>query len=332
MKKIAIIGATGFASERMLPELRKSKKCKVTSILGRNEKTLKEIATRYKIKNIYLNIDKLIKENKCDAFYIATPPYLHLENIKKIAKTDSAILCEKPLASNLKESLEIKNILDKSKNHFVIGHHIRHQKAIIDIKSLIDKKEIGDVVSVYSQWGYQLDPLAPYAKWKLDRNLGGYSAVNDPGIHIIDLLNFLFGMPVSVFANGFSAKHKTTHDNVLAMLFYNDKNIIIESSQTLDSPSNNLFIYGTDGTIKIPNCFEQVYIPKIIIEKNKKKKIINYKPTYLYKNEMENLLGLSRKGVAGTSLRDGIENSLIMEAINESVKKGKIMSLNNFRQ
>ncbi len=329
MKKIAIIGAAGFAAEKMLPELSHSKSCRIVAILGRNAERLNEVAKMYAVDKVFIDIKEMLGADKYDAIYISTPPYLHLENIKELAKTDSAILCEKPIARNLKEAKKIKDSIGSEVKSFILGHHMRHQKAVLDIKRIIENKKIGDVISVYGQWGYQLDPLAPYAKWKLDRELGGYSVVNDPGIHIIDLMYLLFGLPTSVSANGFSAKYKTTCDNAMAQLNYADKTIIIESSQTMDCPNNNLIIYGTKGTIEVPECFSQVYIPKVIIKTTNDIREIKYEPTYLYKNEMENLLGLSEVGLPGTNIDEAIEEMKILEMINISLEKKRTVFLSD---
>lgn len=315
MKKIAIIGATGFASERMIPEFSTSTIGKIAAIEGRDEEALKKIAKQYGIANTFTDIDEMLKADKYDAIYIATPPFLHTENIKQVIPTGTAILCEKPITLSLKDALEVEKLMQENNTVFMVGHHIRHQKAISDLKNVLDSKEIGDIISVSGAWGYQLDPNAHYAKWKLDPSKGGPNVMYDPGIHAIDLFYVLFGMPNKIMSTGLSILYPTTKDNMTAILSYNLMEATITCSQTETNPKNDLIIIGAKGTIEIPNAFAQEYIKEIHIKTIESDRMISYEPTLLYKNEMENLLGEKPVRFPGTTLNEAIEEMKILSEI-----------------
>ncbi len=307
MKKIAVVGATGFATERMLPELMRSKICKVTAICARDATVLRRVAQRFSIPYIFTDLAEMLAADTYDAVYIATPPFLHKNNIKYVMETDTPILCEKPVVTTLKDARFIEKMMSKNKSAFMIGHHIRHQKAIKDLKRLVDKKVIGDIVYAQGQWRYSLDSTAHYATWKLKAELGGKSVMYDSGIHVVDIFYALFGIPNKVSLHGFSQLGSNVFDNETLVLQYKSMTGIINASQTIPSANNDLILYGTNGTIYIPEAFSQTFIKQIRITKtNGKMKIINYKPTLLYKNEMESLVSGKTIGVPGTTLAEAI--------------------------
>lgn len=321
MYKIAIIGATGFASERLLPEIKNHKKIEISAAQARDINKLKKIKNEYAIKNIYTDINLMLKE-KYDLIYIATPPFLHLDCVKKCIESKNVknILCEKPLVLNEKDLNYIKNI--KNKNcRLVLGHQIRNQRSVEDLKEIIKEKIIGNILFVSGEWSYQLDKKASHSVWKLDKNKGGTSAMGDSGIHVIDLIYFLFGQPKKVRSFGTSVLGKTI-DNAYSVLEYKDKEILIKASQTIKNPKNDLLIIGTNGYINIENCFSQTFIKKIkIVLSNKKVEIKKYKKTFLYKNEVENILGITKEKYNSTTLKDAVRETELLLKINNQLKK-----------
>ncbi len=323
--KIGIIGATGFATEKMLPQLQYSTTCEVIAILGRNEEKIKQVAKEFGVKNSFTDLNEMLQANIYDLVYIATPPYLHLKDIKTCLESGRVknILCEKPIVLTADELTELSELASQYPTvNIFVGHHIRHQKSMKDLKQLLEEKTIGDIISAEGSWGYMLDPNAPYAVWKLDQAKGGTSVMGDPGIHIIDIMFALFGAPNNIQTTGTSDVHKTTIDNVTATFEYENMRATVHASQTALNPKNDLIIIGTNGRIEIPNCFSQTYIPEIHIVTARGTEIKSYEETFLYKNEVENILGMYTDGLPATNLQEGITETKTLLDINEQVVKG----------
>jgi predicted dehydrogenase len=264
--KLAVIGATGTAMKRVIPSLSDSKVCKVVAIQGRDDAKMQDLKKTYNIDLSFSSIDDLIMKSDCDAVYIATPPYLHLEAIQACVNNSKAIICEKPLAQNLEEALKIKQILSQNKDiPFMLAHHLRHQKPINDIKSIISTGQIGDVISVIAQWGFKLNKDDKNALWKLKPELGGKGTLGEQGIHLVDLFLYLFGKPERVLGHSFSKVFDTTYDNETIMFMYKDKTAIANCSQSMPIAGNHLLIYGTTGSIEAYNGIGVKNIESIIV-------------------------------------------------------------------
>lgn len=289
-KKMIIIGANGSAYKRTIPALKDSDICKVIAIQSRNEEKLKSICEEYNIDNYYTDVEKMLDNEQFDLIYIANPPFLHKDTIEKCIKTNKPIICEKPLARDYNESLEIKELLKEYKQPIMVAHHMRHQKAFSELKNIINEGQIGNIISCWGQWGFNIKLEAPSSKWKLNKDLGGGGTFSDNGIHVIDFVLGIFGNPKQVIGNSRLNNFKETYSNETMMLIYDDKDVVINSSHTMPYAGNHLLIYGTKGSIEIQNAMSEKSIRQIVINNDSGKKVIDYEEENLYKNEVEDFI------------------------------------------
>lgn len=310
LKKMVIIGANGSAYKRTIPALKDSKLCVVTAIQSRNEEKLRKTCEEYGIPRYYTDMKEMLKTESFDLIYIANPPFLHKESIAECIQVQKPIICEKPLAQNYDEALEIKTILEKRKVPFMVAHHLRHQKAFCDLKNLISSKRIGDVISVWGQWGFEINQKAASSIWKLNKENSGGGTLNDNGIHVIDFLLALFGNPKDVVGKSRLGGFTETFSNEFMIMMYQDKEVIINSSHTMPCGGNHLLIYGTDGSLEIEGAFTEKSIRKIVMKSKMRETILEYEPENLYKNEVENFIRIyfnhEAGAIQGTTLDEAV--------------------------
>ncbi len=322
-KKMIIIGANGSGYKRTIPALKNSDICKVIAIQSRNEEKLKNICKEYEIDNYYTDVNEMLGQEEFDLIYIANPPFLHKETIEKCINFNKPIICEKPLAQSYEDALKIKDMFSGKNIPIMIAHHMRHQKAFLDIKNIIDSGKIGNVVSCFGQWGFNIKLDAPSSKWKLDKNLGGGGTFSDNGIHAIDFILGIFGEPNNVIGNSRLGNFAETYSNETMMLIYSDKDIVINSSHTMPYAGNHLLIYGTKGSIEIFNAISEKYIKQIVVTSDNGKEIINYEEENLYKNEVENFIKYyidnDKNVIKGTTIEEGVTALKLIDEMRKSM-------------
>ena len=318
-KKMIIIGATGSAYKRTIPALRDSEICEVTAIQGRNEEKLKKTCGEYGIGRYYLDAGEMLEKEEYDLIYIANPPFLHKEMIEKCAKMDAPIICEKPLARNHAEGMEIGELLAAGGRPFMVAHHLRHQQAFSDIKKIIASGEIGTVASGWGQWGFAINPEAPSSAWKLNKELGGGGTFSDNGIHVVDFILGLFGEPERAIGVSRLDGFKESFGNETMLLLYGDKDIAVHSSHTLPSQGNHLLLYGTKGCIEIFGGMSEKCIRRMDVTTGDGKRTIEYPEENLYKNEVEDFIRHYLEGETdacrGTTLPEAIAALRLIDEI-----------------
>lgn len=115
---VGILG-NGFIGSMHCEELGKIDGFKVVSVADTNTKTFGSLDSKVKT---YMDYRELLKQHP-DAIIVALPDKLHLPAIESIAEFSpkSIILLEKPLSTNLENSLKLAEIVEKEKIRTMIG-------------------------------------------------------------------------------------------------------------------------------------------------------------------------------------------------------------------
>ncbi len=295
--KMAIIGATGSAYKRTIPQLADSAFCEVTAIQGRDVEKLKKISNEFQIGAFYTDERELIEREDYDLIYIANPPFMHFQSFMNVLrKRGTPVIMEKPLDVDYANGERYRDYIGAP---FMVAHHLRHQTAYRDLKTHLGRGTIGQVLNVYCQWGFALNPKSSNSVWKRDRVLGGGGTFSDNGIHTVDLILGLFGKPERVAGHALRANGFPVYDNETAMLLYRDKTVTLSSSHTMEYPGNHLLIYGTKGKIEAFGAMGERSIRSIRITTAEGERNIGYPEECLYRAEVENFV---RKYIFGEDI------------------------------
>lgn len=128
---------------------------------------------------------------KFDFVNISVPHDVAFRYTKNFLESVAKVLLEKPMGINLEQSKIISKL--KNSQNLSIGFIYRFMPGIVKIKEIIDSGEIGDLISVRFSIGHGGKP-ADRDNWKFDPIQAGGGALLDPGIHILDLINFLLNV------------------------------------------------------------------------------------------------------------------------------------------
>lgn len=324
--RMVVLSASGSGRKRTIPALEKQKFVSIAAIHGRNVDKLKAIATEYHIEHFYTDVDELLSNEKFDFAFVASPPFLHKAQILKLAAAGKSILCEKPLCITLEDAMAITQAVKGNNILFRLAHHVRHQKAMRDIKDLIVGGAIGEIRSAFLQWSFNLNRDAPSAAWKLDPKLGGRHSFFDAGVHGIDLALHLFGNPRRVVASGVSTFAGDTLDSSVAVFEYPMFNVVLAASQNQAPVGNDLRIYGTEGSICAPGALNEASIARIEIQTKQQFDVREYPPENLYRSEIEDfarmIAGAGSYENTGTTIDDAVLAVRTLTSITESIERG----------
>src|SRR2546429_9859202 len=148
MKKLTwgLIGCGDIARKRVAPALRDLEGCEFIAVSREREDLTEAFAKEFGAKRWYGTWQDLLKDEEIDAVYIATPVHLHAQQTIAAAEAGKHVLCEKPLAMNVREC---DQIIDACQSHNVkLGvAYYRHFYPVVErIKAIIKHGEIGTPV------------------------------------------------------------------------------------------------------------------------------------------------------------------------------------------
>lgn len=246
--KLGIIGSgmivkdsLSFAHE--LPEI------KLEAITARNIENLKELQSKYNIKNIYTDIDLCLENKEVNTIYVAVPNNLHYSVAKKALEAGKNVICEKPFTLKYNEAVELFEIAEARGLVLIEAITNQYQKNYLDIKDNIDN--IGEIRLVecnFSQLSSRYEAfkngiLAPV----FDKSKGG-GVLGDLNIYNIHFVVGLFGKPNKVHYSPNIVNDVDT-SGILLLEYDNFKVVCIAAKDTFNNSYVN--IQGDQGIIKV---------------------------------------------------------------------------------
>ena len=92
----------------------------------------------------------LLKDDRVPAVALATPAVLHYAQAKAALLAGKDVFVEKPLALRVPEAEELVALAERRKRILMVGHLLEYHPAILMLRELVQKGELGEVHYVYS--------------------------------------------------------------------------------------------------------------------------------------------------------------------------------------
>ncbi len=170
-------------------------------LIGRSEGPLKAAAEQLGWEEYSTDMAAVLKRDDIHLIDVATPNDSHAPHSIAALKAGKHVLCEKPLALNVKEAKAMVAAAEKAKDsngkivRVGLWHNYRRAPAASTAASLIADGKLGEirhVRAVYLQ-DWLLDDACP-ATWRMMAKTCGSGAHGDLNAHLIDLTRFMTGL------------------------------------------------------------------------------------------------------------------------------------------
>ena len=166
-----------------MPACKDSQHSQVTALVsGHREKADKQAAL-YGVpaKNIYSyeNFDEIRNNSEIDAVYIALPNNMHAEYTIRAAKAGKHVLCEKPMATTVKDSLSMVDACRAANRRLMIAYRCQYEPTNLKAIKRIRDGTFGKIKAIESANGFDIKP----GEWRLDRKMAGGGPLMDVGVY-----------------------------------------------------------------------------------------------------------------------------------------------------
>mgnify|MGYP005833847763 CR=1 FL=1 len=249
--KWGVLGYARIARQSVIPAIVKANNSEFYAIGSRHEEKLKECQENFGCPKAYSGYDELLDDPEVDAVYIPLPNSLHKEWTIKAARKGKHVLCEKPIALNTEECLEMIRECKQNNVKLMEAFMYRYTHRTKSVKELLDSKVIGDVKHISSSFRFLLTRENDV---RMLPELGG-GALFDVGCYPISFLSLVTGgkEPLSM-----SAQYELQNgvDVSFSALMKYEGGITASISCGFNSFLRaNSEIIGTKGAIEIPDTF-----------------------------------------------------------------------------
>ena len=345
--RVGIIGTGGISYVHMAGYKKLADKVEVAAVCDIDENKVRNYSKQHGVANYYLDYNEMLAKENLDAVSVTTWNSVHKPATIAALNAGVNVLCEKPMALNAKEAIEMEEAAKKNGKILMLGFVRRYGNDTETIKDFIDGGFFGDIY--YAKAVYVRRNGCP-GGWFGDKSYSGGGPLIDLGVHVMDLTRYLAGCPLPVSAYGATFSNMDTNrvkgapvswavssydaskfahsveDFTTALVrFDNGFTLSVEASFNLNVKQDyaDVEVFGTKAGVKID--------PEIEIYSDMHNHFVNIQPTLLADNADQNIFDkemahfidcVENNKQPRSTAHDGIVLMKMIDAIYESARIG----------
>ncbi len=317
----------------------------LTAIVERHNADSKE---RYPHAKLYRSVEELCADKDLQLIVVNTPTHLHFEHAKMVLQAGKNMVIEKPFAIHVNEAEELAALAQNNKLFISVYQNRRYDGDYRAVKDVLQKGLLGEIREVEIRY----DRYRPCygGKQHKEGNMPGAGNLFDLSPHLVDQAIQLFGFPKAIFADLIKMRDDVAVPDYFELLFYYDRLRVRLKATVIARESTYAYvIHGMNGTFlqhrsdmqeqqllagvkpsleswcpapASPDGLLHTEINGEVVRKETTSSPGNYMGYYddVYK-------ALNEQGPNPVPAADGIKNTRIIEAAQESMKERRIINL-----
>lgn len=310
----------------------------LVAICENDKNKVLRLREKYKIP-VYNNLNKMIKNHNLDLLVVCTPSGFHPKHSIIAFKNKINVLTEKPMATKLKDAIQMNKIAKLNKVKLFVVKQNRFNPTLQILKKAIDQNRFGKIFLIIVNVLWNRDQkYYDSAKWRGSRKYDGGALMNQSS-HYVDLLTWLIGPVDKVYSmNRTLARKIEVEDTALVNIEFKSGALCSFSSTMLTYNGNyegSILIIGENGTVKIGGkAVNEISKWEFKDKKNYDKKIfdLSYKIDSVYGKGhalvyKEIINYFNNNKTFETDGKEGMKSLEIIEASYLSSKKNKVIKL-----
>lgn len=186
--KLGIISFAHVHAPNYAREINTLDEAALVGIFDQNEYRGKQAAAQFNTE-YFSDLDELLAYT--DGIIICSENATHKDFAIHAASSDTHILCEKPIATNLEEADDMIEACRKNEVRLHIAFPMRYSPPVVTMKEHIEEGEIGKLLGISSTNHGRIPP-----GWFQNKQLAGGGAVMDHTVHLVDLFCWIFNQGI----------------------------------------------------------------------------------------------------------------------------------------
>lgn len=254
--RLAIIGSGGIAQTHV-EAIRRLSDVRLTAVCSRNAEKAAQLAESCSAR-VFNSVGDLLSSGEADAVLIATPSGAHLDAALPALQTGHHVLCEKPLEVTTERVARLLAAAESSQRILAGFFPLRCGVGAQAIRQAAEAGRFGRLtfLSARVKWWRDADYYR-LSSWRGRWDLDGGGALMNQGIHAVDLLQWIGGLPTeaSAFASTLAHPGIEVEDTLAAVLRFSQGALGTIEAATSCNPGLELSleVSGDRGTAVLVN-------------------------------------------------------------------------------
>ena len=323
---VALVGLGNYSTRQLAPALQETEHCYLAGIVTGTPQKAVDWAKKYNIpqKNIYNyeNYDRIKDNPDIDIIYVVLPNSMHAEYTIRGFEAGKHVICEKPMAMDTKECLQMLAARDKAGKQLQIGYRLYYHPVHLAAVEVGNRSRWGKVKMMESGLGFR---MGVPGSWRLDKKMGGGGAIMDLGVYCIQgIRRFVGELPVSVTAQGFNTVpeiFKGIYESVTFQMRF-PSGAVSSSSTSYNANMDRFYATCEEGRLEIKPCFSAGQPPQLVA--SEELSVEPSKNQYQQTAQMDAFaLNLKTGSQVTASGEEGLFDLQIIDAIKQSKATGR---------
>ncbi len=263
MIRFAVIG-TNWITRQFVDAAHETGKYTLTAVYSRSLEQAQHFASDYPVDHLFTSLEEMANSDAFDAVYIASPNSLHFPQTRLFLSHKKHVICEKPLASNLREveeaiavARENQVVLFEAFKTASLPNFLLLQQSLPKLGKI--RKAFINYCQYSSRYQRYLDGENPNTFNPAFSN----GSIMDIGFYCLASAVALWGEPHSVQASA-SLLESGVDAHGTVVMNYGDFDVTLHHSKVSDSVLASE-IQGENGSLvieKISECQSVAFVPR----------------------------------------------------------------------
>ena len=179
----------------------------ITAVCDVDRGRAQAAAKEFGISNVYVDHRKMLAADVVDAVSVCTPNNTHMGLSIDALNAKKHVLCEKPIAMDGKEARRMVEAAKRAGRILMTAQSMRYSGNAQFLKRTVESGRLGDIyyakAAIFRRTGIPRG-------WFQDKKQSGGGPIVDLGVHMLDVMWWMMGMPKPVLALGATFDHLGT--------------------------------------------------------------------------------------------------------------------------
>lgn len=329
--RYAVVGLGHIAQIAVLPGFdHASSNSELVALVSGDEVKRNRLRDEYDVEYAfdYADYRKLLYSGLIDAVYICLPNHLHARFTVDALPAGVHVLCEKPLAMTVEDARVMAQTSERTGCKLMTAYRLHFQRANLKALETARSGQLGDVRFFNSVFSFRVKE----GNIRTDKRRGG-GPLYDIGIYCINAVRSFFGeLPEHIFAfahQGYDKRSAEVDEMISVNMKFSGGRLATFIASFSGNYQSVYDVVGTGGSLRLENAYEYHEDMELTIDKAgggtrtyKYRKSDQFGPEILYFSDC-----ILHDQMPEPNATEGILDLMVIEAINQSIKEGRAVSL-----
>ncbi len=241
--RFGIVG-TGTIAHRFANAIKNVENAELVAVASRTKENAEKFGDEFNIPNRFYSYEKMAFSDVIDAAYIAVPHSGHITCSCLMMNNGKHVLCEKPMAVNIREAEEMFDCAKKNNVLLMEAMWARLVPGTLKLMEIVESGVLGDILGVEGKFCYTMD------EDEMDHHVfkaeNGGGSLLDVGVYGLNFASWYLGKDIQEI-NAQSSLYNGVDSHTCALIKYKSGAIADISSAILLRKPNEGYVYGTKG-------------------------------------------------------------------------------------